>query len=244
MTSPTLNLVARTASEISLSNDRNELHKAVLGALSALGFSDYSLSCRKRDTHQLLLEPTLTSWTSGWIDTYYDSGWHRTDPMLAHYARSGPAMIWSPTQLAASPQHREFGAYLALSGLTGGISVPLGSKPNDISGMVAVSYDGAPISPQTAEAVQVIGHLAANRAEIIGLVDQRRPGPNPLDRLSARQHEILHWATQGKSNRSIAQLLAITPRVTTHHMSEILRKLGVATRTQAVALYALHNPAT
>jgi len=56
--------------------------------------------------------------------------------------------------------------------------------------------------------------------------------------LSVRQLEILNWATLGKSNSDIAVITGMSKRAVAYHMSEILRKLKVASRTQAVALIA------
>lgn len=53
--------------------------------------------------------------------------------------------------------------------------------------------------------------------------------------LSARQLEILNWAAQGKSNGDIAVILGQSKRAVDYHMSEILRKLKVSSRSQAIA---------
>ena len=57
-----------------------------------------------------------------------------------------------------------------------------------------------------------------------------------LKELSGKQLEILHWARQGKSNRDIATIMGLSKRAIDYHMSEILRKLGVASRAQAIVL--------
>lgn len=54
--------------------------------------------------------------------------------------------------------------------------------------------------------------------------------------LTERQVEILTWAAKGKSNGDIATILSQSRRAVDYHMSEILRKLGVTSRAQAVAL--------
>jgi NarL family two-component system response regulator LiaR len=64
---------------------------------------------------------------------------------------------------------------------------------------------------------------------------QRPPTPEPL---SERELEVLRLLAQGKSNREIADQLAITELTVRTHVSNILGKLHLASRTQA-ALYAL-----
>ena len=64
---------------------------------------------------------------------------------------------------------------------------------------------------------------------------QRPPTPEPL---SERELEVLRLLAQGKSNREIADRLVITDLTVRTHVSNILGKLHLASRTQA-ALYAL-----
>jgi NarL family two-component system response regulator LiaR len=64
---------------------------------------------------------------------------------------------------------------------------------------------------------------------------QQPPTPDPL---SEREMEVLRLLAQGKSNREIADQLVITELTVRTHVSNILGKLHLASRTQA-ALYAL-----
>jgi len=64
-----------------------------------------------------------------------------------------------------------------------------------------------------------------------------QPLPTP-DPLSEREMEVLRLLAQGKSNREIAEQLVITDLTVRTHVSNILGKLHLASRTQA-ALYAL-----
>ena len=67
-----------------------------------------------------------------------------------------------------------------------------------------------------------------------------------LDSLTAREHEVLVVLATGLSNREIAQRLSISERTARTHVSSILDKLGLRSRTQA-ALYAIQQglaPAT
>ena len=54
--------------------------------------------------------------------------------------------------------------------------------------------------------------------------------------LTQREQEVLALLVKGLSNAEIAQLLTITISTTKHHVSAIFRKLGVTSRTEAMAL--------
>jgi DNA-binding NarL/FixJ family response regulator/tetratricopeptide (TPR) repeat protein len=59
--------------------------------------------------------------------------------------------------------------------------------------------------------------------------------------LTGRELEVLRLVTAGQSNREIATALFISPKTASVHVSNILGKLGAATRTEAAArAHALH----
>jgi DNA-binding CsgD family transcriptional regulator len=53
--------------------------------------------------------------------------------------------------------------------------------------------------------------------------------------LTRREHEILGWVGRGKTNAEIAQILWISPATVRKHLENAYEKLGVRTRTAAVA---------
>jgi DNA-binding CsgD family transcriptional regulator len=53
--------------------------------------------------------------------------------------------------------------------------------------------------------------------------------------LSRREAEVLTWVGEGKTNPEIAVILGLSARTVQTHLDRIFRKLGVATRTAAVA---------
>jgi DNA-binding CsgD family transcriptional regulator len=60
-------------------------------------------------------------------------------------------------------------------------------------------------------------------------------GPISATRLSARELEVLRLIVEGKSDREIAAALFISPRTVMRHVTGILDKLGVGSRTAAAA---------
>ncbi|HEV2806325.1 MAG TPA: LuxR C-terminal-related transcriptional regulator [Chthoniobacterales bacterium] len=53
--------------------------------------------------------------------------------------------------------------------------------------------------------------------------------------LTPRQAEILGWVAQGKRDAEIAKIIGSTTRTVSNHVYRILQRLGVETRTAAVA---------
>lgn len=63
---------------------------------------------------------------------------------------------------------------------------------------------------------------------------------NPVEELTEREREVLILVARGRSNKEIAGELGITERTARTHVSNILGKLDLASRTQA-ALFAVRE---
>jgi two-component system, NarL family, response regulator LiaR len=72
------------------------------------------------------------------------------------------------------------------------------------------------------------------------LMREVRTPESSREALTERETDVLQLLAQGKSNREIAQHLSIGEQTVKTHVSHILDKLGVPSRTQA-ALYAIRT---
>jgi DNA-binding NarL/FixJ family response regulator len=61
-------------------------------------------------------------------------------------------------------------------------------------------------------------------------------GKSPVAALTPREHEVLRLMSRGLSNRQIGEELFISQKTASVHVSNILAKLGAATRTEAAAI--------
>jgi two-component system, NarL family, response regulator LiaR len=68
----------------------------------------------------------------------------------------------------------------------------------------------------------------------------RTPELPAVDSLTERENDVLRLLAQGKANKEIAMELVIGEKTVKTHVSNILSKLGVQSRTQA-ALFAAQN---
>jgi two-component system, NarL family, response regulator LiaR len=68
--------------------------------------------------------------------------------------------------------------------------------------------------------------------------------PDPLERLSPRERDVLHLIAQGHSNQQIAHQLAIGGQTVKTHVSNILTKLDLQDRVQAAIFAHRHQAAS
>jgi NarL family two-component system response regulator LiaR len=96
---------------------------------------------------------------------------------------------------------------------------------DELAGAIRAAHAGrATLSPEAAQALVETTN------------QQSAPG---LD-LTEREHEVLALMVEGLNNTQIAGRLSVSPSTVKSHVSNILAKLGVASRTEAVTL-ALRN---
>lgn len=80
--------------------------------------------------------------------------------------------------------------------------------------------------------------------ELLRRVSQRRKvmvqGAQVWERLTPREHEVLTYLARGKSGDVIAEELSITPLTVRTHIRNLMSKLGVHSRLEAVS-YAVNN---
>ncbi len=92
---------------------------------------------------------------------------------------------------------------------------------DDLAGAIRAAHSGrATLSPQAAQA----------------LVETANQPPLPGLDLTEREREVLVLMVEGLNNTQIAGKLMVSPSTVKSHVSNILSKLGVASRTEAVTL--------
>ncbi|MFB4354775.1 AAA family ATPase [Microbacterium sp. LS_15] len=92
-----------------------------------------------------------------------------------------------------------------------------------------------------------LGRAVAEFAHAAGLraADSRHVGDvgsGDAEPLTARELQVLELIAEGLSNRQIAERLFISVKTVSVHVSAVLRKLGVASRTEAAVLHRENTP--
>ncbi len=124
--------------------------------------------------------------------------------------------------LAAALKHCRIGAArsaeLAQAASQPGVRAALAAVATGLAGRAGRSHGKV-----------AIASLPAHASQTAAPADSR-------PRLSERERAVLRLAAEGCSNKAIGEALGISVFTARHHMSSVLAKLGVARRTEAVAL--------
>ena len=91
------------------------------------------------------------------------------------------------------------------------------------------------------ERLGAVRESAATAAFLRGLGVATKPGPRELSILSRRELEVLDGVRRGLTNPEMAAELFLSRRTVAHHVSSILAKLSLKSRSEAAAFAATHQ---
>jgi len=103
----------------------------------------------------------------------------------------------------------------------------------------------------TDELVRAVRDVAAGRRYLSRALSDRaidvyvegtanQTSGDPLEKLTSRERDVLHFAAHGHSNAWIASTLSISPRTVEVHRGNVMRKLGLRSQIDMIR-YALHR---
>jgi DNA-binding NarL/FixJ family response regulator len=114
----------------------------------------------------------------------------------------------------------------------------------ELSGLLGDTSKSIGLSDHPGLTLRNIGTVGLGETMLLlALGDNRNGDAARLEQasLTPRESEVLSWLAKGKTNRDIADILGMSPRTVNKHLEHIFDKLGVETRTAAVAI-GIHLP--
>ncbi|MFI5898165.1 LuxR C-terminal-related transcriptional regulator [Actinoplanes sp. NPDC051513] len=171
---------------------------------------------------------------------------HALDPaslnLIAELATTDlPALLLvtsQPAAAAVSPQLTER-TLARLGGRPGAVRRHLsGLLPAEVGQILQHVYGSEASSPELAEAIWRRTEGNPYRLTELLAVEGVDVLRTPSADLTAREREVLGLLAEGMANKQIASALGISVRTVTVHVSNLLRKTGASSRTEA-ALWAL-----
>ena len=180
----------------------------------------------------------ISGFPDDWRDHYQARGYMRFDPALRHCVHSASPALWSDLAVAEGVDRRgrQVMREAADFGLVSGVSFPIRGAQG-VAGLLSVSTERpmklARNDIQHCQPYVMLLSVYLHEATC-RLVTWGKQGYRPVQ-LTGRERECLLWSAEGKTSWEIAQILGISERTVVFHLQNVMQKLDVSSRQQAVA---------
>jgi DNA-binding CsgD family transcriptional regulator len=222
---------------LSQATDAADLHRRVEKSVRAIGCEHFLIGMEVRLPAGTSVQHIDSGYPEPWQRRYQEKQFVRVDPTVGYCQTHTAPVIWNASMY--SEMSHELMEESSSYGLGNGVSIGVHAA-NSVKSMFSIARDKPFDDEHEANLVKAAGQLIANAvhvktAELVmpGLFSALAPP------LTEREYACLQLAALGKGSGVIADLLNIAEPTVNYHLNKVMKKLGVATRVQAVAL-AVH----
>jgi len=204
-------------------------------ATKSCGFEMFMVAVEVVDRTGSTVRHVVSSYPLSWQRTYVEREYANNDPTVAHCQRNTAPIVWSEslfTAAHAQPFFEEAQSHGIKHGVSAAVHERVGAKS-----MLSLTRD-KPLdlhpgeSAELMAAAQVLSscaHVAASRLLSTRLDEPRR------NTLTPQEKTCLRWVSQGKTAWEIGQIMNVSHYTVVFHLKNIMAKLNVVNRSQAVA---------
>ncbi len=185
----------------------------------------------------------VTNYPGEWVEHYKANGLQYTDPVVITALNRLTPFSWDENLMTGGGFHfSELFERARKFGLNNGYTFVLHDYNNNL---VTLSFI---LAPETrAEITQTLIQNKGDISVLLASVHEIYLTLNSLSEKNAsrseksaqfteRENEVLYWASVGKTYQETGMILGITTRTVKFHMSNIVKKLGVANARHAIRL--------
>ena len=225
--------IVNRALQVSCGEELTELWPSIAG-LANLDGGIFGVSKIQTKESGVIFDLKTFGINPEWLKHYRVSQLAEDDPLVKAALQSQRPISWKDASKlaikidASAFRNSEFRKHAKASGLENGYIFSKRSQyVNQALAVKAVTTGSRPITERQG---QMLNILLPHLNEIL-----IRQGFSTAADPSSREQEVLRWATAGKSNWEVAQILNISERTVKFHLRNIYRKLEVNNRSHAVA---------
>lgn len=180
----------------------------------------------------------MRNYPDDWINYYVEHGYVQADPVRKYGIATRGPFTWAGMEekLQLSPVQKDVMNGGREAGLHNGIGIPLHGPFGEVLGVGLASSTGGVDPKECLSAV----HLLTVQFHTVYMAHlETEKMTRPPVHLTPREHEVLQWCREGKSNWAIGEILNISEHGVDFHLRNILNKLNADSRITAVvkALY-------
>jgi DNA-binding CsgD family transcriptional regulator len=205
------------------------LSAGFLAQMSDLGFPHVALASHVDPLHPPKGAIMVLRYPEAWVARYSAEHLERIDPVFDAATRRSTPFSWDDPRFISkltTPQRRMLCEAREI-GVGGGYTIPI-RGPDAMPASCSLIPDPGGVDPQDVKLAHAMAVFAYERLRQISLPDIAAP------RLTRRERECLVFVARGKSDWVISTLLGVSEGAVNRTVERAKKRLGVATRTQAV----------
>lgn len=173
----------------------------------------------------------LDNYPPEWVQYFDDQNLGPSDPVhrASHVTSVGFAWSHLPKLIQLTPRDREIFERAGTNGIGDGFTVPA-HVPGESAGSCSfATARGEPVPVESLPLAQLVGAFAFEAAR--QLWRMRNADPSIAPRLTDRQRDCVIWASRGKTDWEIAQILGVSHETVIMHLKDARERYGVTKRT-------------
>jgi LuxR family quorum sensing-dependent transcriptional regulator len=190
--------------------------------------------------HQRVHRFFFNDWPASWLQLYTEKDFVSVDPFVEEARRAMAPFLWSEVEhkRPLTPRGREVYETGREYGWREVIGIPI-HGPVGYQGMVSLaSMQDITLSATDRAGLDMVSRVIHEkcRKEVgFGLAPEDTP------KLSPRELECMQWVAVGKTDWEVGQVLGISSSTAHFHIESAKKKLGISSRTEAVARLTLYG---
>jgi DNA-binding CsgD family transcriptional regulator len=225
--------VNKFINEVSCAPESKELRKRFIAFCETIGYEKYSVGSNRFVSGTTIEKLWATNASSSYMAIVRRfPQWRRSYYSVFDWRRP---IIWRTDAAAPRRDLQEMFDFFESIGERSCLSAPLVVSDNYVEGVRLTSARLNTVDDEHIHALISVSQVFRLKLDLLEKIyapelDDAQGGEIAL---TDKQIEIVKWIREGKSNNDIATILSLPVRTIRYHVSEIIRKLGVATRAQA-----------
>lgn len=177
----------------------------------------------------------VSNYPKQWQDRYLNNGYFMNDPTIDHAKSSTSPLAWSPALF-----ERDLSTDLSKDARNFGFNHGWTQSIRDTNGrfgaLTLARSEGEIMEDELAEKLPVLQWLALVTHGMLFRTLLARHQNELMNQLTEREIQLLYLAADGRNAEEMAKALGIVERTVNFHISNVLTKLQVQNKAQAVAM--------
>jgi LuxR family transcriptional activator of bioluminescence operon len=213
-----------------------ELHSSATAIAREMGFEHFLYGVQVNTSLTRPYRFILSCYPENWRKHYDEEGYANIDPTVSHCVKTSIPVIWK-NEIFKGRKEARVRSEAKDCGLVSGASFPVHGSRGEAA-MLSLSTSRESREAQD-DIVAMMGKAQLLTCYLHEAVQRivLSKGPIPLKKinLTEREKECLLWAAEGKTGWEIANIIKISERTVTFHLQNVIHKLGVVNRQQAIS---------